>query len=281
MDLVAYLEQLGYQPQKIRSEDYWYLSPLRPETVPSFKVNRYLQVWYDHGLGQGGDIIDFGTAYFRCTVSEFLQKLSGQVNLPRRPLPPFSFHQPSDAGEKKISIMSVQPLSDPRLLHYLAERHIALEIARYCKEVSFSLKGKAYKAIGLKNDAGSSPKDITFLDQGAAAVVVVEGLFDLLAYRCLFPEQKVNLLVLNTLAFSEKSPPILERHEQVQLCLDHNRAGREVTESMIKSTPRYHDASNLYQGYKDLNEWLMAVERKQQECLLPDRENNRNIGYHL
>jgi hypothetical protein len=257
-------------------------------------VNRQLQVWYDHGLGQGGDIIDFGTAYFRCPVGEFLQKLSGQVNLPRRSLLPFSFHQPPDAGEKKISIMSVQPLSDPRLLHYLAERHIALEIARrYCKEIGFSLKGEAYKAIGLKNDAGgyelrnkyfkagSAPKDITLLDEGAAAIVVVEGLFDLLAYRCLFPEQKVNLLVLNTLAFSEKSRPILERHEQVQFCLDHDQAGREVTERMIKSAPRYQDASSLYQGYKDLNEWLMAVERKQQECLLPDRENKRNIGYHL
>ncbi|MBD0369096.1 MAG: DNA primase, partial [Flavisolibacter sp.] len=29
--LVAYLNDLGYPPQKIRGNDYWYLSPLRQE----------------------------------------------------------------------------------------------------------------------------------------------------------------------------------------------------------------------------------------------------------
>src|SRR3954463_16486244 len=75
MDIVEYLEKLGYQPEKIRNNDYWYLSPLRNEKTASFKVNRKLNAWYDHGIGKGGNIIDFGILYHRCTVSELLQRL--------------------------------------------------------------------------------------------------------------------------------------------------------------------------------------------------------------
>ena len=58
IDLVNYLEKLGHRPQKIRSNDYWYLSPLREEKTPSFKVNRKMNVWYDHDMGKGGTLVD-------------------------------------------------------------------------------------------------------------------------------------------------------------------------------------------------------------------------------
>lgn len=106
IDLVDYLASLGHQPQKVNNRDYWYLSPLREEKTPSFKVNQKLNVWYDHATGKGGNLIDFGTQYFNCSVAELLQRLSGQTILS------FSFHppkptgclhnvQPSLAGEKK------------------------------------------------------------------------------------------------------------------------------------------------------------------------------------
>lgn len=60
IDLVAYLESLGFEPVRVRNNDYWYLSPLRNERTPSFKVNRKLNRWYDFGEGFGGSIIDFG-----------------------------------------------------------------------------------------------------------------------------------------------------------------------------------------------------------------------------
>jgi len=64
IDIVEYLEKLGYRPQNIRNNDYWYLSPLRQEKEPSFKVNRKLNMWYDHGLGKGGSLIDFGILFY-------------------------------------------------------------------------------------------------------------------------------------------------------------------------------------------------------------------------
>ncbi len=109
IDLVDYLASLGYQPQKVRNQDYWYLSPLRDEKTASFKVDRRLNVWYDHGTGKGGDLIDFGTLYFNCSISDLLSRLSEQ-----RPGLSFSFHLPtispeqhstpvSFAGEKKVT----------------------------------------------------------------------------------------------------------------------------------------------------------------------------------
>jgi DNA primase len=74
IDLVEYLSSLGFKPRKVRNEDFWYLSPLREEKEASFKVNRKLNVWYDHGIGKGGNLIDFALLYHHCTLYEFLQK---------------------------------------------------------------------------------------------------------------------------------------------------------------------------------------------------------------
>ena len=76
IDLVDYLYLLGYQAHKIRSQDYWYLSPLREEKKASFKVNRKKNVWYDHGFGKGRNVIEFAVQFFNCNVSEALLKIS-------------------------------------------------------------------------------------------------------------------------------------------------------------------------------------------------------------
>ena len=58
-DIVDYLAKLGHALEKIKGSDYWYSSPLRSEKTPSLKVNRKLNRWCGHGLGKGGNIIDF------------------------------------------------------------------------------------------------------------------------------------------------------------------------------------------------------------------------------
>jgi len=75
-DMVDYLQILGYQPKKITNNDYWYLSPLRSEKEASFKINRTKNTWYDHGIGKGGRLVDFGTHYFNCSVADLLHRLS-------------------------------------------------------------------------------------------------------------------------------------------------------------------------------------------------------------
>ena len=43
INLVEFLNLLGYHPQKITNQDYWYSSPLREEKEPSFKINKNLE----------------------------------------------------------------------------------------------------------------------------------------------------------------------------------------------------------------------------------------------
>jgi len=287
IDLVDYLFSLGYKPTKIRNNDYWYLSPLRDETEASFKVNRKLNAWYDFGLGKGGNLIDFGTSYYNCSVSKLLEKLHQSS---------FSFHQQQrlitnssnsllkstlkstgddniTAGEKKIKITAVKPISNSSLCRYLYNRRIPFGIANlYCKEVSFELNNKNYFAIGFKNNAGgyelrnqffkgsSSPKDVTLIANNAAKeVVVFEGFFSFLSYHAIPKNQEqplTNFLILNSLSFFEKSKPLLEGHASIHLFLDRDKAGLKQTKEALKISDSYKDESVIYKGYKDMNDWL-------------------------
>jgi DNA primase len=106
IDIVEYLETLGYQPQKIRNNDYWYLCPLRDEKTTSFKVDRKLNAWYDHGIGKGGNMIDFRILYHHCSIPELLQKL----------FPFFSFHQETlTVQQPRQKTQSLQEALEPKI----------------------------------------------------------------------------------------------------------------------------------------------------------------------
>lgn len=147
MDMVDYLSRLGYKPAKIRNADYWYLSPLRNEKTPSFKVNRRLNRWYDHGLGKGGNLIDFAIQFENCTIGEFLQKLNSDFSF-HTPI----FHQAEEwKTEKKLNILQDYSISSFALLRYLEQRRIPIDIAdQFCREVRYELNNKIYYGIGFK-----------------------------------------------------------------------------------------------------------------------------------
>ena len=74
--IVEYLANNGIKPAYIKGTQYWYLSPIREENTPSFKVDTRLNAWYDHGSGEGGNLIDLGIRLHHCTVEELLARLS-------------------------------------------------------------------------------------------------------------------------------------------------------------------------------------------------------------
>ena len=294
LDIVEYLEKLGYIPQKIRSNDYWYLSPLREEKEPSFKVSRKLNAWYDHGLGTGGNIIDLAILYYDCSFKEVIEKL--------REI--FSFHGPAptvqqhysgaqnergNALEPAIKVIAAKPLTHPALCRYLDARKIPLEIAKkYCRQVDFELHNKKYFAIGFENKSGgfelrneyfkasSSPKNVTIIDQpDSKNMAVFEGFFSFLSYQTIhqnnsrslikLTERQTDFLVLNSLSFMEKSRNLTEKKQKIYLYLDRDNSGIKHTKQALKWTTRYIDLSNLYKNYKDLNEYLVDNSIKQKK----------------
>jgi hypothetical protein len=278
IDMVDYLEKLGHHPQKIRNHDYWYLSPLRDEKEPSFKVNRKLNAWFDHGIGKGGNIIDFGILYYDCSVAELLQKLQDIFSFHKQTLtvqqPLANTQKLSEALEPTIKVIAAKPLTHPSLCRYLNDRKIPLEVAKkYCQEVEFELYDKKYFAIGFENRSGgfelrneyfkgsSSPKDVTLIEQSNSNdIAVFEGFFSFLSYQTILqndPGKLTNFLVLNSLSFFEKSREIMEQHHHIRLHLDRDNAGFKHMHQALQWSEKYIDQSHLYKFCKDLNEYLV------------------------
>lgn len=282
VDLVDYLESLGYRAKKIKRNDYWYLSPLRDEREASFKVNRIKNVWYDHGSGKGGSLLDFAKAFYNCDISSVLEKLSDSgfgngtvVSRTRTSSSQTNSVKVKTANEEPgIQIITaVRPVSDLRLCRYVRQRRIDQEIAaKYLHEVRFKngQHDTVFKALGFKNSSGgfelrneyfkasSSPKDIFFADNGAKILSVFEGFFDFLSYLTITNNQQmplINYLVLNSLSFFEKSLPLMCSHQSANLYLDQDGAGKRITEKALSHSDRFYDQSVIYKGYKDLNEW--------------------------
>jgi len=289
-DMVSFLYELGFQPSKIRGHDYWYSSPLRNERTASFKVNRRLNKWFDHGLGKGGNLVDFGILYYNCSVGELLQKSATDLAL-HQPVHHYPA-QPQRDQENKIQILDVKPLFSTPLFQYLSQRKIPSKIASlHCKEAVYDLGGKQYYAIGFKNNSGgyelrnafvklsSSPKDFTLIDKGSKDIHVFEGFFDMLSYLTLYNnprKQQQSILILNSLSFFEKARSILEAHEKISLYLDRDKAGMDQTRYALSISDRYRDKSSLYQHHKDLNDWLVSSEFVHRKYLNLKRGLNPN-----
>lgn len=128
--IVDYLQQHGYSPQHNRGNAYWYCSPLRKEHTASFKVNTERNQWYDFATGEHGDIIDLVCILQHCSIAEAMKHLSSASNTfavrsSTRATPSFSFGGtsiPAASPAHHMELVSVKPITHPKLLQYIAER---------------------------------------------------------------------------------------------------------------------------------------------------------------
>lgn len=290
--ITEYLFRLGFEPAKIRGDDSWYHSPFREERTPSFKVNTKSNVWFDHGAGEGGTILDLGAKLHQCTLYEFLEKLSngnyGNVSIRQ--------HPPSiDRPENKLVVVSAKDLTNADLINYLDSRGIDLELAsQFCKEIEFRIGPKSYKAIGFPNQQGafelrnrwfkgsSSPKDISLIENGASRISVLEGFIDFLSVLKIDNNEIKQLtlnsdfLILNSLRLLNRNLTLLQSYKETRLFLDNDTPAREAKEGLKEKGIVYKDASHLYKDNKDVNEYLIASLKANQGQALP-RKRSKGI----
>jgi DNA primase len=271
IDMVQCLKKLGYHPSKIHHHDHWYLSPLRQERTPSFKVNRRINRWYDHGIAQGGTLLDFMISFYHCSIPEVLRILSNHSGLC------LSHNRMEEAGkspELKLEITAVHSLSSPVLLSYLKQRAIDIDLAvMYCRQVDFRIGEKGFYGIGFPNLSdgyeirnaflkySSAPKDISVIQNNGDSIAVFEGFMDFLTFLSLKDKNQgaIDYLVLNGIGFFERARYIMEAYGKISLYLDRDKAGRIVTQKAMQLSPAYQDESNCYKEFKDLNEWAMNL----------------------
>jgi DNA primase len=265
IDIISFLAKNGINPDYNQGVNYWYKSPLRNEKNPSFKVNSYKNLWFDFGIGAGGDIIKLTSLLFKVDNSVALKILS--VNH-------YSSHQKdSYNADSKVLITNVKEISNIQLINYIESRKLNLKLAKeYCKEISFKLNDKSFYAIGFQNDSkgfelrckyfkgSSSPKDVTHIKNRSEKLLLFEGFIDFLSwFSCkLFSTGAHDYLILNTLSFLNKSKALIKEYNEVLLFLDNDKAGNKATTELIEAgLSKCVDMSKGYSEFKDLNDSLV------------------------
>ena len=310
-----YLGAKGIKPQSERADRAMYLSPLRQENTASFSVNHDENVWYDHGIGEGGSIIDLVARMENCSVGEAIRRLENDVPGALA----FSSHrntpvsaQQTEPERPRIEIVSVEELKHPALVEYLTGRGIDPASARkYCNEVRYRIGDREYFAIGFRNDAGgwelrnrsfkgsSTPKNITTIQGGgdcntttagcdsttdaggSDTVMIFEGFIDFLSYLSLKqnPSPTIDTAVLNSVANLRRAIPFLESHRTIHAFLDNDEAGRKTLADLRTLLPAADiiDQSPFYRSHKDLNDYWKEQAADKIKRPAPDEKTNAAV----
>ncbi len=286
-----FLDKIGVVASYQKGGNYWYISPVRePEHTPSFRVNTKINRWYDYGIQQGGKLFDLAQKLNpHLDASDLISKVSDIFMFEQQyPLlhsftrPIYPHVQQEISISPAIIISEVRPLGGNKAITaYLQNRGIDLGISKpYCEEVYYQIEGRSYLAAGFKNRSGgyelrsqyfkgsSSPKDISHIENGNQSVCVLEGFMDFLSLLTLRKESQVrsDFLILNSVSFVDRSLDILKNYRNVFLYLDHDHAGRKALEKYEAAGLNTIDASGTYQKFKDLNEYLLDQQPRQQEA---------------
>jgi hypothetical protein len=250
--LESYLSHQGIKPQKSRhgGRELWYHSPIRKgDEHPSFKIDTEKNLWFDHGIATGGNIINLVREICACDVRDALRHLEKTglytgTHTPNKSIPTAvitrhndqqqlqSFQQikKSEGEKEKISAFELvreTPLNHPALLQYLSTRGIDHDVAReYIAQIHFkpSERDKTYFSLGYPSGNGfearsanfkgfiGTEKSVTFHDkENTSCLQIFEGFMDFLSYLSKDkPTQPIGaVLVLNSTNLWKRALPYI------------------------------------------------------------------------
>lgn len=243
--LSVLLAALGHEPVRNYRGEWWYCSPLRQEKTASFKLSVDEKAWYDNGLHEGGNIIDFAMRYFQTDVAGALWEIEqcvrsrpaktifplfGETANPAHitvtPSAPMAAQKPSTEAFD----VTIKPLETSTLCNYLRnQRHVDLAVAqKYVQEVWFKMQenGRWLFALAFPNDSGGyewrnasdtkiykrawGRKDISTIFPASGettAVMVFEGFMDFLSALTYYQvaAPKLPVIVLNGVVMKDKA----------------------------------------------------------------------------
>ncbi|MFH6964699.1 toprim domain-containing protein [Flavobacterium plurextorum] len=267
------LENLGCMPTKSNENESWYLSPFRVEKTASFKLNRTLNRFFDHGEQKGGNAIDFVIFKFGFSVSEalsYLDKFDSFFSFQKQ-----IFESPVNV-ESNIKIEKVIEIQHLALIQYLKSRKILKFQNEYnLKEVHYTINDKKYFAISFENRSGGfelrskyaklciGKKDVTLISNQSKIIRIFEGFFDYLSFMQISDDKKLeqsDYLILNSTALLIKNLVHLKEYKKIELYLDNDHTGSKYTAIILEQFPYSLDLRKTYNKHKDLNEWLAKEE---------------------
>ncbi|MGJ1363215.1 toprim domain-containing protein [Sphingobacterium spiritivorum] len=288
--MVDLLARLGHAPAYRTGKELFYTSMLREEKTPSLCVNEHMDVWYDHGGPnrsgiKGGNVIDFGLAYWHpATFPEVLEKISSIMAMPVQT-------SAQELGRQKrprqqatrianYRIETVKELNThPVITRYLQSRGIWEAAQGRLSEVYYCItggpkQGRQFFSAGWQNEAGGwelrnrigdrdfksclGRKAISLIPGSPGNLSLFEGYMDYLSWLRDNPETTDTVIVLNSVNLLDAAVDKASSFATVNVYFDRDKAGEAALDRLIQALPQALDRSDIYKGYKDYNEMLMA-----------------------
>ena len=266
------LQNLGCEPTKSNENESWYLSPLRIEKTASFKLNRKINRWFDHGEQKGGNVIDLVIEKFGFSVNEalsYLEKFDTFFSFQKQ-----IFETVTKELNSKNQIEKILPVQHVALVQYLKTRKINnCKNIEQLKEIHYTINDKNYFALGFQNKSLGweirskyakiclGKKDISLIHNGSKTLRIYEGFFDYLSFIQIRGNLKIeesDYLILNSVALLVKNITILSDYDFIELYLDNDTTGDKYTSLVIGKFKNVKDCRVLFHGFKDLNECLLS-----------------------
>ena len=278
--LANLLLHLGYGAGKRIGKELAYSSMLNDaDTTPSFFVNDRKGTWYDFSEGKGGNIIDFGQAYWPgISFPEVLEKIvstcsaavpgiTGTLNYRR---------ESRQDQQSNYAILDIKDLgSNAAILNYLESRGVASVADGRLKEIYYYVEDEDKKknkffGAGWQNEQGAweirslifkgclGHKAISFIPNSEKRLSVFEGFFNYLSWLTANKFAPDSVLVLNSISLLQAGIGKAQDFPDISLYFDNDPSGRQATLDFQAAIPWSVDRSGIYKDYNDYNDLIVA-----------------------
>jgi len=273
--IVDLLKRLGYDPVRKTGKEHMYRSMLRDgDQTPSLSVDDKIGAWYDHGSGKGGNIIDFGLAYWpTMTFNEVIARLQTECNVSPREQRNLRPRIPVKARNYFIDRISALG-TNPAISNYLLGRGIFETARGRLSEVYYFVESngdrKPFFAAGWQNEAGGwevrnkyfkgclGSKAITFIQGDTKHAVLFEGYINYLSWLSEHKEAMQSVIILNTLSLLKEGIIKAKQFSKLDIYFDRDPSGFQAAKDLIAALPYGVDRSSAFEGFNDYNDKLVA-----------------------
>ena len=293
VSITGLLARLGYQPAHKSGTESVYRSVLRQdEKKPSLCVNDTLGVWYDKGTGKGGNVIDFGLAFWPGLAT---REVYGKLCEVMQQVVPSATASVKQAGKRrritlKLPYFRIDKICElgqtPAIQQFLERRGIWEEAQGILQEVHYRRVDKheqpiIYCAAGHCNESGGwqvrnkyfkgclGNKGLTLLPGDNRRLRVFKGIFDYLSWKHEHPECTDSALMVNRFTLLSAAIKVAMRYPTLTVYFDHSPEGHQSLRQFISELPYATDGTSAFSGHHDYNEKRRTEVRAASESQRP------------
>jgi DNA primase len=263
------LDSFFVSPTKENPKTAFYFALDREEKTPSLLVDFVKNTGFDFGTGKNYDAVSIVQTIKKCSVSEALKYLEqfsftfqNQEILTKQKLENFS---------KSYEITEIKEIQHPALLEYLKSRKVENQ-TEFLNEVHYQMNDRNYFGIGFKNDSDGyeirnayskiclGKKDISTIENVSSSLRIFEGFFDFLSFKNVenhLEKEPSDYIILNSVLMINKFKNKIDNYKKIELYFDNDEGGNHAVEMLKNENENAEDCRSLYSDFKDLNDWLI------------------------